>query len=211
MNERARERSVQGNCEAQERLLATRRAALGEDHPETLTAMLELADCLWAQGRLIAAGKLEEQVVEGRRQLLGEQHADTLKAIGKLAVTLAAQGNLADARLLQEQVVDGRRSLFGDADVETLRAINNLAGTVASQGDLDAARELLESVVATACRELGEQHAIASLRWAIWPPSCGSREREPRLTRCNNGSSKCSGACMARMMKLPMPQPGSWK
>jgi tetratricopeptide repeat protein len=123
------------NCKRQERLLAERRHTFGEDHPETLTAMLDLADCWWAQGRLIAARKLEEQVVKGRSRLLGEEHADTLKATGKLAVTLAAQGNLGEARRLQEQVVTGRRSLFGDADPETLRAINNLAGTVASQGD----------------------------------------------------------------------------
>ena len=64
--------------------------------------MLDLADCLWAQGRLIAARKLEEQVVEGRRRLLGEQHPDTLKAIGKLAVTRGTQGDLAEARQLQE-------------------------------------------------------------------------------------------------------------
>src|SRR5207248_7465346 len=80
------------SCEAQESLVAEKSRASGEDHPETLAAMLDLADCLWAQGRLIAARNLEEQVVEGRRRLLGEQHADTLKAIGKLAVTLAAQG-----------------------------------------------------------------------------------------------------------------------
>ena len=74
---------------------------LGEEHPDTLTAMLDLADCLWAQGRLIAARKLEEQVVAGRRRLLGEEHFDTLKASGKLAVTMAAQGELAAARALQ--------------------------------------------------------------------------------------------------------------
>src|SRR3954454_21288395 len=87
-----------------ERSLAEARRSFGEEHPETLTAMLDLADCLWAQGRLIAARKLEEGVVEGRRRRLGGQHADTLKAIGKLAVTLAAQGDLAGARLLQEEV-----------------------------------------------------------------------------------------------------------
>src|SRR5260370_29509757 len=149
------ENSLQNSCERQERSLAD--DALGEDHPEVLTAMLDLADCLWTQGRLIAARNLEEQVVEGRRRQLGEQHADTLKAIGKLAVTLAAQGNLAQARLLQEQVVAGRRSLFGEADLETLRAINNLAGTVASQGDLAAARELLEAVFANGCPEVCAQ------------------------------------------------------
>ena len=129
MRDMALEQSLQDGCKAQERLLTERRNALGDDHPDTLAAMLELADCLWAQGRLIAARKLEERVVEERRQQLGEQHPDTLKAIGKLAVTLAAQGNLAEARRLQEQVVDGRRSLSGETDLETMRAINNLAGT----------------------------------------------------------------------------------
>src|SRR5690242_5254225 len=103
-----RDGSFKNGCEAQERQLDEKCRSLGEDHSETLTAMLDLADCLWAQGRLIAARKLEEQVVEGRRRLLGEQHAETLKAIGKLAVTLAAQGNLEEARQLQEQVVTGR-------------------------------------------------------------------------------------------------------
>jgi hypothetical protein len=64
-------------CEDQERLMVERRRELGDDHVETLTAMLDLADCLWAQGRLIAARKLEEQVVEGGRRCLGEQHPDT--------------------------------------------------------------------------------------------------------------------------------------
>jgi hypothetical protein len=100
------------SCEAQESLVDEKRRAFGEDHPETLGAMLDLADCLWAQGRLIAARKLEERVVEGRRRLLGEQHPDTLKAIGKLAVSLAARGNLEEARQLHEQVVSGRRALL---------------------------------------------------------------------------------------------------
>ena len=90
-----------------ERLVAEMRGTLGEEHLATLSAMLDLADCLWAEGRLIAARKLEEQVVAGRRHRLGEQHFDTLKAIGKLAVTMAAQGDLTTARELQEYVVEG--------------------------------------------------------------------------------------------------------
>jgi|GEM_PF-2017911 len=145
--------------EKHERLLAERLHAFGAEHPETLSAMLDLADCLWAQGRLISARKLEEQVVAGRRHRLGEKHFDTLKAIGKLAVTMAAQGDLAEARRLQECVLSGMRELHGDTGLETLRAINNLAGTVSAQGDFEAARELLETAVATGCHEFGEQHA----------------------------------------------------
>jgi hypothetical protein len=142
-------------CGKHERLLAERRRVLGEEHPETLTAMLDLADCLWAEGRLIAARKLEEQVVAGRRHHLGEKHFDTLKAIGKLAVTMAAQGELAEARQLQERMVEGMRELYGDTGVETLRAVNNLAGTISAQGDLDAACDLLEGVVVSSCDAFG--------------------------------------------------------
>jgi len=86
-----------------ERLVAERRRTLGEEHLETLAAMLDLADSLWAQGRLTAARQLENQVVAGRRRLLGEQHFDTSKATGKLAVTMAGQGDLIEARELQEK------------------------------------------------------------------------------------------------------------
>ena len=108
MIDTAGQRPLQDSCERQKHSFEESRNAFGEHHPDTLTAMLDLADCLWAQGRLIAARKLEEAVVEGRRRALGKQHADTLKAIGKLAVTLGAQGNLEDARRLQEEVVSGR-------------------------------------------------------------------------------------------------------
>src|ERR1700726_267807 len=122
MRETADRRSYKNSCEARERQLNEICRSLGEDHPETLTAMLDLADCLWAQGRLISARKLEEQVVEGRRRLLGGQHPDTIKAIGKLAVSLAAQGNLHEARQLQEQEVSGGRTLLGDTHFETFGA-----------------------------------------------------------------------------------------
>ena len=177
------EASLKSTTERLERVLADARQALGDEHPQTLTAMLDLAEALWAQGRLIAARKLEEQVVAGRRSLLGEDHADTLKAIGKLAVTLAAQGDLARARRLQEEVVAGLRAqgmraqgmrVHGvETGRDTLRAINNLAGTLAAQGDLAGARELLQSVISAMVRQHGEQHpdtlaAMGNLAAVLW-------------------------------------------
>ena len=54
-----------------EHLVVEMRGTLGEEHLATLSAILDLADRLWAEGRLIAAGKLEKQVVAGRRRALG--------------------------------------------------------------------------------------------------------------------------------------------
>ena len=51
--------SLPDGCDGQRQSLEERRKTFGEDHPDTLAAMLDLADCLWGQGRLIAARKLE--------------------------------------------------------------------------------------------------------------------------------------------------------
>ena len=62
--------SLQSLTEQQQRAVDDARRRFGDEHPQTLAAMLDLAETMWAQGRLIAARKLEEQVVAGRRRLL---------------------------------------------------------------------------------------------------------------------------------------------
>jgi Flp pilus assembly protein TadD len=74
------------------------RRLLGEEHPDMLAVMSDLAGTLYAQGDLAGARKLQEQVLEARRRLLGEEHPDTLAATTNLAGTLYAQGDLAGAR-----------------------------------------------------------------------------------------------------------------
>src|SRR5438128_12461867 len=49
MNDTFDKSPPENSCERQEGLLAEKRRALGEEHPATLAAMLDLADCLWAQ------------------------------------------------------------------------------------------------------------------------------------------------------------------
>ena len=50
----------------------------GKEHPDTLTAMNNLARTLYAQGDLNGTRTLEEQVLEARARLLGKEHPDTL-------------------------------------------------------------------------------------------------------------------------------------
>ncbi len=159
--------------EDREDRVAALRQASGEEHPDTLAAMLDLAEVLWAEGRLAAARLLEEQVVAARRRLLGESHGDTLKALGKLATTIGAQGDLHEARRLQEHIVAHAPVAWGEDGRDTLRALNNLAGTVAVQGDLLGARELLEAALAEMCRRFGEEDgdslaAMGNLAAVLW-------------------------------------------
>jgi hypothetical protein len=47
---------------------------LGEDHPDTLTSMANLASTLWNQGRWEEAEQLFMQVVKTSKAKLGEDH-----------------------------------------------------------------------------------------------------------------------------------------
>src|SRR5205814_9132795 len=74
-----------GEIAEQEKRLAELRHSRGEEHPETLTAMLDLAELLWKEGRLRPARTLEEQVVAARQRLFGEEHPATLAALDTIA------------------------------------------------------------------------------------------------------------------------------
>jgi hypothetical protein len=60
-------------AEQEARVTALRRSR-GEEHPDTLAAMLDLAELLWKEGRIAAARPLEEHVVAVRLRLFGDKH-----------------------------------------------------------------------------------------------------------------------------------------
>ena len=86
--------------------LADRRFAhlkknFGETHPDTLTAMANLATTYWNQGRWAEAEALEVDVLEGSKKGLGETHPETLMAMANLAATYRSQGRWSEAEALE--------------------------------------------------------------------------------------------------------------
>ena len=65
-------------------VMETRKRVLGEEHPDTLTSMYNLASTYRSQGRWKEAEMLEVLVMETRKRVLGEEHPDTLTSIAKL-------------------------------------------------------------------------------------------------------------------------------
>jgi hypothetical protein len=61
---------------------------LGDEHPNTLTSMANLASTYWNQGRWKEAEELQVLVTEARKSVLGEGHPDTLTSMVNLAYTL---------------------------------------------------------------------------------------------------------------------------
>ena len=67
------------------RISARRRRVLGEDHPDTLGSVSNLAVGLYVLGEYQAARELDEDVLARRCRVLGEDHPDTLGSISNLA------------------------------------------------------------------------------------------------------------------------------
>ena len=149
----------------QEHLLNAYRQVSGEDHPDTLTAMHDLALTLFRLGSLARARGFQERLFEARRRVSGEDHSDTLGSMGNLALTLFAQGDFVGARALQEQVLEAHRRMMGEDHPDTLMSMNNLAKTLSRQGEWADARALGERVLRARREVLGEDHpdTVASM------------------------------------------------
>jgi tetratricopeptide (TPR) repeat protein len=120
-----------GELEVQ--VMETSSRALGEDHPDTLSSMANLASTYWNQGRWDKAEKLEVQVMETSKTKLGADHPDTLSSLANLAATYRNQRRWDKAEKLFAQVIETRKTNLGADHPDTLNSIADLALTLQSQ------------------------------------------------------------------------------
>ena len=142
-----------------ERALGARRGVLGEEHPDTLACMNNLAAALHAQGDFDAAQAILRHVLATCQREEGDAHPNTLTAMNNIAEVLFERGDLASAYALEEQVLNAQRRTLGEEDPTTLLTMNNLASTLLAQGDCIRARALLEQALTGLRRSLGDDHS----------------------------------------------------
>ena len=148
-------------CEAeklQEESIALRKSSLGDDHPETLVVMSDLASTLCDQDRLNEAEALEVRIMETWKRTRGEQHHQTLDAMSNLAVTISAQGRPEEAEVLNRHVMEVRKSILGEDHLDTLISMNNLSKTLSDQERHEEAIEIHKHVLAAHRRIQGDEH-----------------------------------------------------
>ncbi|KAK4678495.1 hypothetical protein QC764_308170 [Podospora pseudoanserina] len=119
-------------------------AHLGEEHPDTLTSMNEIAVTYQSQGRWKEAELLQLQVLEIQKRVLGEEHPNILASMHSLASTYQSQGRWKEAELLQLQVLEIQKRVLGEEHPNTLASMHNLAVTWRGLGRPNDALELLE-------------------------------------------------------------------
>ncbi|KAH7122353.1 kinesin light chain 3, partial [Dendryphion nanum] len=154
-------------------VIKTRKSVLGEEHPDTLTNIADLASTYRNQGRWKEAEELFVQVIKTRRRVLGEEHPNTLTSIANLALIYRNQGQWKEAEGLDVQVIEMRKRVLGKEHPDTLTSIANLTSTYRSQGRWKEAEGLDMQVMEQLKRVLGEEHpntlsSIANLALTFW-------------------------------------------
>ena len=177
----------------QEEVLEKSKRILGDDHPDTLTTMNNLAVTYRAQGKTAEAAVLQEEVLEKRKRILGDDHPDTLTTMNNLAETYRAQGKTAEAAVLHEEVLEKSKRILGDDHPDTLTTMNNLACDVPGTGEDGGGRRV-------ARESAGEEQADPPACWLpMWiqfflPSATGRMEFSARLLL-----SSSSGYCRKRV------------
>jgi tetratricopeptide (TPR) repeat protein len=141
-----------------ERAVELRRRVLGEQHPDTLTSMHQLAGLYIFEGKHQPAEQLFAKVIEARRRTLGPKHLDTLDAMGDLALLYSEEGKYAQAEPLTIEVLEERRIRLGEEHKYTLITMNNLAQLYIFEGKYDKAESLLTKALEVDRRLKGEEH-----------------------------------------------------
>lgn len=141
-----------------EAALETRRRVLGEDHPDTLTAMSHLAVAVNSLGDFATAESYCRDALERRRRVLGNDHPDTLWSLNELSTHLADQGRYPEAEQAGMEALAGRRRILGNDHTDTLVTINNLGATYLDQGLVEKAEPLYRESAEGHTRVLGEDH-----------------------------------------------------
>ncbi|GAA3780181.1 tetratricopeptide repeat protein [Micromonospora maritima] len=141
-----------------ERAVADTRRVLGDDHPDTLACVNNLAYAYQAAGNPERVIPLCQQVISNRRHVMGDDHPDTLTAVNNLAYAYQSAGDPERAIPLFTQVLTDRRRILGDDHPDTLDSVSNLAYAYHAAGDLGRTIPLFVRVLADRRRVLGRDH-----------------------------------------------------
>ena len=117
-----------------ERAVALRSGALGEDHPETVRALHNLAMAFQDAGRFDQAIKLLEQTLARRKAVENSDPSELIESLNDLAVAYWESGQPARAVPLYEAALEKVRARLGEDHADTLLISDNLAVAYAATG-----------------------------------------------------------------------------
>jgi eukaryotic-like serine/threonine-protein kinase len=140
------------------RALAIQRRELGDDHPDVLSSVNNLATSLANTGAVDEALALHEELLERRRRLFGPSDPGVAVTLNNIGTLLYRSGRHAEAEPRLVEALALRRAVLDPGHPDVALSMNNLAGLYRQQGRFAEAEPLLREAVAIRRRVLGDSH-----------------------------------------------------
>ena len=134
------------------------RNGIGNQHPDTVTSLSNLAALYRDMGKYAKAEPLLQEALQIRRKALGNQHPDTATSLDNLATLYRDMGKYAKAEPLYEEALQICRKVLGNRHPDTATSLNNLAELYRDMGDYAKAEPLFQETVEISRETLGSEH-----------------------------------------------------
>jgi tetratricopeptide (TPR) repeat protein len=142
-----------------ERVLAMRRATLGNNHADTLLSINSFGVLQVARGNYSSAELLFQECLDiGKILYSEEEHPEIIEFINNLANVHQAQGKYESARQHYEHCLRVRERIFGPDHSYTLDSLSNLAYMLQVQGKYDEAEQLCRQCLEKRINTVGREH-----------------------------------------------------
>ena len=132
--------------------------ALGPEHPDTATALNNLALTYSRLAQYDKALPLKLRALAINEKVLGPEHPNTATTLGNLALTYSRLAQYDKALPLEQRALAIREKLSGPEHPDTALALNNLASTYSDLAQYDKALPLQQRALAIYERTLGVEH-----------------------------------------------------
>ncbi len=119
------------------------RASSGEDHPDTLDAMSDVALTVWSSGRTDDGKRLLREIVDRVERNPGIDYKNKHVLLSNMAWLHVGQGEYAEAERFSTDAFEERKGLFDTNHVYSLRSVTLLGAVLLGLNRADEAEALL--------------------------------------------------------------------
>jgi CHAT domain-containing protein/Flp pilus assembly protein TadD len=146
-----------------ERALMLREKVLGAEHPDTATALNNLALLYQNKGDYAQAEPLFRRALTIREKMQGAEHPDTSTALNNLARLYHDKGDYAQAESLFRRALTIVEKTLGSEHPDTATSLNNLAELYHAKGDYTQAEPLFRRALTIVEKTLGAEHPFTAI------------------------------------------------
>lgn len=138
--------SLAKGCPYHRREWELKRDQLGDEHPETITALFELGQSYFCQGEYQVAEQMYRTCFSGRKKAYGLFHVETLTTLGCIAMMYRDTGRLNEAKPMYEECVRIARRVLNPTDQIFLSLLHGHADICRRTGDSKQSERIFEEI-----------------------------------------------------------------